>query len=72
MSLGYSEAQKEHLEIDTKVEDIQQEYASDEKPGVAVPTIVPVSNYANLTPNETMRKFWRLYCAGIATSIGAV
>jgi len=72
MSLDYSKKSKDIYELDVKGEEIQQEYAQDAKPVIETADVVPVSNYATLTPNQTMRKFWRLYCAAIATSLGAV
>ena len=72
MSLDYSDQNKDNYELEVKGEETQQEYAQDAKPAVETAEVVPVSNYATLTPNQTMRKFWRLYCAAIATSLGAV
>ena len=40
--------------------------------GIGEQDLVPVSAFVNLTPGQTIRKFWRLYSAGIATAIGAV
>ena len=65
--------------LDTKHQQgLHVEYADDEDNKVSAQPVdstlepVPVSAFVNLTPSQTIRKFWRLYSAGIATAVGAV
>jgi hypothetical protein len=75
MSIPYS-GEHELDQLDKKLDTSEHHEFAGQNDGktdrIGEQDLVPVSAFVNLTPGQTIRKFWRLYSAGIATAIGAV
>ncbi|KAH6714816.1 general substrate transporter [Leptodontidium sp. MPI-SDFR-AT-0119] len=57
-----------HLEHSVQVENVDPE----KHDGTYITTPVVLSNYASMSSGACIKKFWRLFCTGTLTSVGAM